>query len=275
VVVVEAELALAEGTALVRPGTAVVASGRVGQRGRARVSLVGPVEATGAIDAAQLGQRLARDVEIHHGGVAAGTAYEGALVRVLADRAPRGQRWVESVGDVTARFVVPADALTAAPREFVFRAPPAHRFVTPFEATKLYRTAESIDTTAPPVGTIAPGVEVVLLEQRDALARVRAHGPVEIEGWAIGRRFADRGERAAEGQLLKPTHEVFLGCRLYATPTGATPIAALRGGALVEINGRANGRVKVTTTEGVIATGYVDEAELRALTKDDAAGPAS
>jgi hypothetical protein len=275
VVVMETEAAVvARGRAaraafVLRPGTEVAVDRPA--RGAVRADLTGRVQAQVRLAGAALGVRVARDLDLD-----GAMLYEGALVRVIGRGSKKGTSRVQTVGAVTAELEVPEDALTVAPRTFVYRMPPPsrvrdgkHRFVTPHKDTTLYLKAESVGTNAPPVGVVKGGVEVVLIDQQGAMALVRSDGPVAIEGWALNREFADRGAGVPEAQLLKPTHEVSYGASLYAEAGGTVPIARLRGGTLVEWNGQVEARAKVTTVGPVVASGYVDVRELRALKSVD------
>ncbi|RMH42792.1 MAG: hypothetical protein D6689_07170 [Deltaproteobacteria bacterium] len=256
-----AALVVASGGATIRlrPGAAVSLVRR--RRGRAVVRLVGDVRAIGTVDAAALGLYVARDVDVPDGRL-----LEGALVRVVR-RGRGGVATVETTGAVRGRFDVPADALSAQRHEFVYRMPPNRHFVTPKRDTALYRAAASVGTRAPPVAVIRGGVEVVLLEQMDTRAKVRSHGPVEVEGWALASDFYDEGDGGPAPELLSPTHEVVRTAGLYATPDAAEPFAELRGGALVEASAdpATPARRKVTTVGRVNATGWVDRRALRRL----------
>lgn len=263
VVVTEVECEAGGAPVLVRPGVAVAAR-RVGGK-TTRVRVLSAVDLECAMPTSALGKRLSRDVAIERDGETIGMAYAGALVRPVEARPRGGAVRVEGVGAVRTELVVPADALTAEPVEFVYRAPATHRFVTPYKDTGLWREQASVGTTTPPIGTIAGEVEVALVGQDGVFARVRAHGPIEIEGWALNKQFADRRQREQPAKLLVPTHEVTIAAPLYAADTGGATVGRLRGGALIEVNKVAGGRTKITTTGDVVVSGWVDAASIRPL----------
>ncbi len=260
VIVAEAECTGAAGTIVLRPGVAVAVSSARSRK--PAVELAGRVRARCTVDREVLGVRLVRDVELPDG---AGAVYAGALVRPVSGKAPRGTTRVVTAGAVVTELFAPSDALSAVPHPFLYREPPTRRWIAPFAETKLYAKKTSVGTSTPPVGVIAAETDAVLLEQDGALALVRSHGPVEIVGWALAKQFADRRANSETVELLKPTHEVFTGAALYPDVDATKPAAHLRGGALVEVNKLHGGRVKITTTGDVIATGFVDQGALRPL----------
>lgn len=255
-VVVEAKLEVGTAAFTVRPGTAVAVGKK--RKQQVRVELAGDVRASGWIDRAALGARVAAETEIDDGRV-----YEGALVRVV-ERGKTNAK-VESVGAVRKAFQMPSASLTVEPVEFVYRMPPNRHFVTPYKDTTLWRKAESVGTNAPSVAVIQGGVEVVLIDQQGTTAHVRTHGPVEVDGWALNKQFEDDRADAAQPELLKATHEVFTGATLYDAPTGTKVLATLRGGTPVEVNAEKGDRMKVTTVGNVVAAGWVDAAALRVI----------
>gem|GEM_PF-6126418 len=262
-VAVEAECRAGKAVFTLLPGARIRARGKLGKRPVA-VELVGPVAASCRVPAAALGLRVAADTPIRQGAVVVGAANEGALVRLVPGaRAPRGQVVVEAVGDATARFAVPRQALTAEPREFVYRQPAVSHWVTPKADVRVFARKTSVNTNAPAVGTIAGGVEVLLLEQDGGFARVRSYGPVEIEGWSTNQAFLDKRTPAVEPRLLSPTHEVLAGAVLV--DASGDKLAELAGGALVEVTGSAGARARVTTTGRVVVSGFVDGRDLREL----------
>jgi hypothetical protein len=261
VVIREAKLTVGDATFTLRPGVQVAAG--KSRKGVAQVELTGSVGANGAADAAALGKVVATET-----AVAGGRVYPGALVRVASTSKDGNTATVASAGTVRATFDMPASALSVDRVEFVYPMPANHHFVTPFSDTRLYAVPESVGTNAPEVAEVAGGVEVVLIEQRDTFALVRSHGPVELEGWALARQFADEGSDPSESALLKPTHEVFTGAALYGDVASQQPIARLAGGTLLEVNVVKGDRAKVTTTGEVIASGWVVASELRELARE-------
>jgi hypothetical protein len=240
----------------------------VAHPGPVKVTTAGAVTLTGAVPADALGLRVAVDSELRQGGQPIGVAYAGALVRPTADPPRDGWQRIHAVGPLALTAEVKADALTVEPRELVYRTPPTRRFVAALRDVSLYAQEASVNTNTPALATLAAGGEAVVLEQAGALARVRVYGPIEVEGWALGKHFTEEPDPGASAQLLKPSHEVLAGAELYAGPADRRPLGRLRGGALVEASGRQGARLKVTTVGEVNASGYVDEATLRPLSAD-------
>jgi hypothetical protein len=275
------------------PGLAVsVPSGRTDAplRGRTSLTLGGQAELSGRVDAAALGARLAHATPLADpvAGDTLGEGLEGAFVTVSSRAggaggagAPRsGSVLCETVGPVRARVLVPADALTAEPRELVYP-------VVNEPAAKLAAISAPTDLVGPGGRSRAKlerGARVVVLpgEAVGAAAvagfvRVRTYGPFAIEGLVAkdlvlkGRTGADDGPLPAEPRKtgLTPTHEVLAEAPAFADPAGKRPIGTLRGGVLVSVGIEVSGpRVKVMTYGDVVGEMWVPSTALRPLERD-------
>lgn len=256
----------AQGTlARLAPGVAVAAGAVRG--GHAIVTTIGPVEVTGQVPAAALGARIAADTDVRaaDGGVALGRARAGTLVAVVG----RGSGGIvcETIGPVRARVVVPADAVTAEPRELVYPVV-EHRMAAIGGPTEL--------TAAPggkPVARLERGARVTVLGDEGGSARVRTYGGFELDGFVARERLADPAEaappEAPPSKGLTPTHEALVDAPAFADEAGRRVVGTLRGGALVSVGIERNGpRVKVMTHGDVVVEVWVPLAGLRPLEPD-------
>jgi len=275
VVVAEARLDAGGGVvAVLEPGTPVQAAarGRASPRGKVKVSLTGAVALKGTVDAAQLGQRVARDVPLHDaaGKAEIGRVRAGALVRVLSGAAAGGRVLVETLGPVTAKGSLPADALSAEPHELVLE---GEWDVKAHKALDLY---PSKDVKGPARARLAPGARMTVVEQVGQVAHVRTYGAHEVDGWTIIDVLADRAPEdkpGAEPDLIKPTHEILVDAPFYAGADGKRAVGTLRGGTLVQLIPTLDKSAleKVLTAGGVNATGWVKRTDLRPV--DIGSGP--
>ena len=254
------------------PGVAVsVAGGRIDApvSGRVVATLVGGAELTGRIDGAALGERLARTVELRavEGGAPIGEGREGGLV-TIAGRTADGAFVCDTVGPVRARVTVPANALTAEPRELVF----------PVVNERLGSMSSEADLLTAPAGRprarLARGARVVILAQGDARwARVRTYGAFAIEGFVAKERLGSTdGAPPLEDPVprgLTPTHEVLVEAPATADSAGRKSIGTLRGGTLVSMGVEVAGpRIKVMTYGDVVGEIWVPSASLRTLERE-------
>jgi hypothetical protein len=176
----------------------------------------------------------------------------------------------ETVGPVRAQVLVPADALTAEPRELVYP-------VVSEPAAKLAAISAPTDLVGPGGRSRAKlerGARVVVLPLAVAagFVRVRTYGPFALEGLVARERLgADEGPMSAESRHagLVPTHEVLAEAPAFADPAGKRPIGTLRGGALVSVGIEVSGpRVKVMTYGDVVGEMWVPSAALRPLERE-------
>jgi hypothetical protein len=262
------------------PGLAVsVPSGRTDAplRGRTSLTLGGQAELSGRVEASALGARLAHATPLADpvGGDRLGEGLEGAFVTVSSPSggagAPRsGSVLCETVGPVRAQVLVPADALTAEPRELVYP-------VVSEPAAKLATVSAPTDLVGPGGRSRAKlerGARVVVLPLAAAagFVRVRTYGPFAMEGLVAKDRLgADDGPLPAEPRKtgLTPTHEVLAEAPAFADGGGKRPIGTLRGGTLVTVGIEVSGtRVKVMTYGDVVGEMWVTSAALRPLERD-------
>jgi hypothetical protein len=259
VIVEPTALAAAGVSARVAPGVAV-ALGAGGAR--STVTIAGPVEITGRVDARALGARLQRDAELHDAaGAVVGRARAGALLRTVGKGKP-GRTRVELPAPLGGRFEVDASALGAGPRELVLPV---------YEAALLAATGPAALAASPggaPRVTLGAGtrVEPLGLEDR-GFVKVRTYGGVAVEGWAPAGRLAAAGaEAAGPSRGLTPTHEALVDAPLHADAAGRRAVGTLRGGALVAVGVEKSGPlVKVMTHGDVVAELWVPLAALRPL----------
>jgi hypothetical protein len=248
-----------------RAGTPVAVSGPLPPAGTIRVTTTGRVVVSGTVDVAALGLYVQTDGDLRAGdGIVLGTIFAGARVHLLGKTSVAGWVRVRTGGPASMIGAVRADMLGVSPHEFIYRPPSGPRMVWALRDVALYEHAASVGTSTPPLGTLAAAGDAVLVDQVDTLAHVRTYGPVEVEGWALGRDFTEE-QPGPPAELLKPTHEVLVGAELRATATARQTLAHLRGGALVEVNGHAGELAKVTTVGDVILVGFVPERALRPL----------
>jgi hypothetical protein len=247
------------------PG-AGVAVGRLPAKGKVRVTLTGDVAIAGSVEAAAVGRCVTGDVELKSvdGTQRLGTARAGALVRVLARKAPAGLVVVQTVAPLGMEAALPAEALDAEMREVVLKEDWNLETVKPAE---LHASSE----LKAPVARLEKGVRLAMVAQKGDVVHVRTHGAFVIDGWTLAANVTDRDPSSAEppAKRVKPTHEVFVDTPLYARADGAKTIGTVRGGALVEAERRLVGdptsRVKVSTLGRVKATGWMRMTDLRKL----------
>ena len=239
--------------------------------------MAGDVRLAGAVDRKLLGLRLARDVELlaPNGTAAAGkplgTARTGALVRVVAVQGP--DVIVEAVGTVPVRGRVPADALTADPRELLLHgewtAGPRRRSRCGWRARLARRRW--------PRSPRAPRSSTWRSSGKTAGRRSCAFAPTDpsrFEGWIDARDVANRrpDERPEQPATpVKPTHEILVETPLFAAAGSPRRIGSLMGGVLVEASqvpaGPGGEWVKVLTRGAVGVEGWVLRSSLRPLDK--------
>lgn len=261
----DATLTLKGLKATIAPGAPlVVPPGSFGGGGPVRARTLGPAVVEGTIARRELGLRVQRDCALTRAGVVVGSLRRGAIVRVLGTDAA-GTR-VETLAPDVVSGLAPTDALAATPAEFVLPGEWSHE--TAREAV-IYAGK---DVAGEPRATLPPATHLLVVERVGEVARVRTHGPVELEGWvlapAIRERLASSKDISPTTRKI-PTHEVLVDARLYAGQRGGAPVGFLRGGALLQVERVATlepkGRIRVRTIGDVRLEGWIAVADLRAL----------
>jgi hypothetical protein len=248
------------------PGVAVVVAGPA-RSGMVTATTVGPVEVTARVEAAALGARIAADTDVRRvdGAAPIGRARAGALVVVVGRGG--GGLVCDTVGPVRARVVVPADTITAEPRELVY----------PVAEHRLAAVGAPTDLVGAPggqaVARLERGARLAVVDEDGAWARVRSYGAFEIDGYVARERLVDRAdappldEPGSKG--LTPTHEALVDTPAFADAAGRRAAGTLRGGALVSVGIERNGpRVQVMTHGDVVVELWVPLASLRPLEPD-------
>jgi hypothetical protein len=260
VVVTSAELDVGGVKARLSPGVPVAVS--AGGGARPRVTVVGPIELVGRLDARVLGARVAREVELHDaGGAVVGRALPGALV-TIARRPAVGIATIGLVSPFGGRFQVDASALTSDPRDLV---------LPTYEAELLSAATEVPVAAAPrgrPIVILGPGARVEpLAPPSGGWSRVRTYGGVAIEGVAPADRLRPADAPPPDPpRRMAPSHEALVDCPVYADAAGKRPAGTLRGGALVTLGIEVSGPLGRVMTHGdVVAELWAPIASLRLL----------
>jgi hypothetical protein len=255
-VVVRATEIHAEGVVgTVAPGVAAIVAGK-------RVTLVGPVEITGTVESAALGQRVAADTEVFSDrGEPLGRARAGAFVVLL--RAQGKRALIDTVGAVHARLALPAAALTAEPRELVYPEPTG-TLVAAAETTALHASEKLGGTRA----RVDAGGRIEVIEEKGSVARVHTYGEFELDGWMARDKLVALDKMAPlparPSRGLNPNREALADAPLWADAAGKKPIGTLHGGALVTLAaGSLGDRAKVMTHGDVVIEVWTDPSQLR------------
>jgi hypothetical protein len=278
------ETALAPGAGAA-PGTVLAGvpvaapSAAVTQKGKVKVTVIGPVEVTGTVDGAALGLRVARETPLYAPGgkTQLGKAAPGALVRVTGKGKGKGLVAVAAIagaGGFEVRGELAEKDLTAEPGDLVLTV------AWNYQTGKPADLWAGQDLKGAPILRVPEGAHLEFYEQAGDVAHVRTVGGVEIHGWTPVANLTPREAPPATAgppRLVQPTHEAFIDAPIYADVAGKKKIGTLRGGALVEMNPRATrdagdaaknaGTVKVTTYGGVVVEGWVKETDLRQLSQ--------
>jgi hypothetical protein len=251
IVVVAADLVAQGATFRVAPGVAVA-------RAASGVTLLGPVEIRGRIDAAALGARICRETELRDAaGTVVGRALPGALVRTA------GGGRIEPVAPLHGRLAVDAAAAGAADCSLVLPQPENALL----EATT--RTPLAAAPRGPARLTLEAGARVEPTAAPDAAGwqPVRTYGALAVDGWLPAARLAPARDPApSPSRGLTPTHEALTDTPLFADAAGKRPIGLLRGGALVSVGvEKAGANVKLMTHGEVVGEAWAPLDALRPL----------
>ncbi len=250
---------------LLRAGdvTAQVARGVPAREEGGRVLLLGGVEISGRVEPGALGVRVARDADAYApSGERIGAVRAGALV-VPGARAG-GRVLCDVPGEVRARVAIDADALTAAPADFVWREARGRKLEAQADAP-LWATAQGGAVRA----TLAAGAFVVLIDELPDVLHVTTYAELELDGYVPKKPFEPAGGapyRAPPATGLNPTHEALVDTPIFADPAGRKRLGQLRGGALVTAGKDLTGGLRKVMTHGdVVVEAWVADGDLRAL----------
>jgi hypothetical protein len=225
---------------------------------RARVETLGSVRLQGIVRRAALGLRVVTATELRpRGGGRPVRLLPGADVRLLGAAGP--DVLVETVGFVVRGHVRRA-ALGPSGPEFVFPEPGG-------PVLRLIRAALLSDPELPAraLARVEAGEEVVGLEGDAVGVRVRAYGPVVLEGMmpraALGARERKEVGLSASGPT---TYEVTVDADLLEAPSGRVS-ARVRGGTLAVLEEEAGGLGRIVTSGDVRTRGWLPLSRLTRL----------
>lgn len=236
--------------------------------GKVKATVAGPVEISGTIPGAVLGQRILADTDVYSadGKTLIGRARAGAFVQPRGTGPGKGKLTVETVGEVIGKIVVDAAQVGPDPAELVLADTAGLSMVVAAEDADLF---SGKDLKGTPRMKVKKGTQLVHVEELGEAAHVKTYGAFEIEGWLVRAKVGDAGSVPTEdgdGSKPSPSHEVFTDTTLWAGSDGKKVVGTLRGGTLVGITQKpVEGRARVRTLGDVRVEGWVKMSDLEPM----------